>query len=152
VLVLALHPCAAFSKSAQRSKGLEKLSLGLQYSTLGAVTTKRTSHFIYNEELKQWEAEGVVSVRPCFSKVAPNGAAKQHVPDRMWEDRKELAHLFGNENGKIFICGSASKLARSTANVCKRIWLECHSDRNDEAAEVWLDKMKEDRYVSDVFE
>jgi cytochrome P450/NADPH-cytochrome P450 reductase len=108
--------------------------------------------FIYSDELKQWEADGVVSVRPCFSKVGPNGESKQYVPDRMWEDREELAQLFGKQNGKIFICGSASKLAKSTAEVCKKIWLECHKQSSEEDAQAWLDKVKEDRYVSDVFE
>jgi cytochrome P450/NADPH-cytochrome P450 reductase len=108
--------------------------------------------FIYSEELKQWEAEGVVSVRPCFSKVGPNGAPKQYVADRMWEDREELADVFGKQNGKIFVCGSAGKLAKSTAEVCKKIWLGRHEGSSEEDAQAWLDKIKEDRYVSDVFE
>jgi cytochrome P450/NADPH-cytochrome P450 reductase len=108
--------------------------------------------FIYSEELKQWEAEGVVSVPPCFSKVGPNGAPRQYVPDRMWEDREELADLFGKQNGKMFVCGSASKLAKSTAEVCKKIWLGRHEGSSEEDAQTWLDKVKEDRYVSDVFE
>jgi cytochrome P450/NADPH-cytochrome P450 reductase len=108
--------------------------------------------FIYSDELKQWESDGVVSVRPCFSKVGPNGESKQYVPDRMWEDRMELAQLFKEQNGKIFICGSASKLAKSTAEVCKKIWLENHEGCNNDDAQAWLDKVKEDRYVSDVFE
>jgi cytochrome P450/NADPH-cytochrome P450 reductase len=108
--------------------------------------------FIYSDELKQWESDGVVSVRPCFSKIGPAGESKQYVPDRMWEDREELAELFGKENGKIFICGSASKLAKSTAEVCKKIWLERHQQSSEDDAQAWLDRVKEDRYVSDVFE
>jgi cytochrome P450/NADPH-cytochrome P450 reductase len=108
--------------------------------------------FIYADELKQWEAEGVVSVRPCFSKVGPSGESRQYVSDRMWEDREELADLFGKQNGKIFVCGSASKLAKSTADVCQKIWLGRHEGSSENDAQAWLEKAKEDRYVSDVFE
>ncbi|KAJ4345081.1 hypothetical protein N0V95_005962 [Ascochyta clinopodiicola] len=107
--------------------------------------------YIYKAELAQWESDGVVSVRPCFSKVGPEGSQK-YVPDRIWEDREELARLFGVEGAKILVCGSASKLAKSVAEVCKKIWQEKHPDKSDESAQEWLEMIKEDRYVSDVFE
>jgi cytochrome P450/NADPH-cytochrome P450 reductase len=93
----------------------------------------------------------VVSVRPCFSKAGPEGSQK-YVLDRIWEDREELARLFGVEGAKILICSSASKLAKSAAEVCKKIWQERHPDKSEESAQEWLEMIKEDRYVSDVFE
>ncbi|EFQ89396.1 hypothetical protein PTT_14357 [Pyrenophora teres f. teres 0-1] len=108
--------------------------------------------FIYADELAQWEADGVVSVRGCFSKVAPEGQKAQRVPDRMWDERKELAALFGEQGAKIFICGSASKLAKSTAEVCMKIYMDTFPGKTEDDAQEWLDKVKEDRYVSDVFE
>ncbi|KAF3036352.1 hypothetical protein E8E12_008017 [Didymella heteroderae] len=107
--------------------------------------------YIYKYELEQWESDGVVSLRPCFSKEEAGGHYK-YVPDRMWAEREELAVLFGEHGAKILVCGSASKLAKSTADVCKRIWLEKHEGQTEEAAQLWLEKVKEDRYVSDVFE
>jgi cytochrome P450/NADPH-cytochrome P450 reductase len=106
--------------------------------------------FIYAEELKQWEKDKVVSVRPAFSKIGPTGSVK-YVPERMWDEREEIAKLF-LDGAKIFVCGSASKLAKSTAEICKKIWLEKNPGKSDEDANEWLDKQKEDRYVSDVFE
>lgn len=108
--------------------------------------------FIYAAELAQWEAEGVVSVRGCFSKVAPEGQKAQRVPDRMWDERKEIADLFGERGAKLLLCGSASKLARSTGEVCMRIYREKFPEKTQEEAERWLERIKEDRYVSDVFE
>ncbi|KAF2866062.1 cytochrome P450 [Massariosphaeria phaeospora] len=117
--------------------------------------------FLYADELKKWEAEGVVDVRPCFSKVGPQGSAKKgkdtrrtykYVHERMWDDRGELAGLFRERKAKIFVCGSASKLARSTAEVCKRIWREGGKGRGEVEARKWLEGMREERYVSDVFE
>lgn len=106
--------------------------------------------FIYKSELRKWEEEGVVTVRSCFSKVGPVGS-QRYVPDQMWEDREELANLFAEQGAKVFVCGSASKLAKSTSEVCMRIWRERTGLGESEARE-WLDRVKEDRYVSDVFE
>lgn len=108
--------------------------------------------FIYADELRQWEEDGVVSVRPCFSKVGPDGKeAHRYVPDRMWDEREEIADLFGKQGAKIFVCGSASKLAKSTADVCKKIYRE-KKGVGEKEAEEWLEQVREERYVSDVFE
>ena len=50
------------------------------------------------------------------------------------------------------LCGSAAKLGKSTSEVCKKIWLENHPDKSMTEAEEWLDSIREERYVSDVFE
>jgi cytochrome P450/NADPH-cytochrome P450 reductase len=107
--------------------------------------------FIYKDELAQWESDGAVSVRACFSKEGPEGCFK-YVPDRLWAERDEVAELFHAQGAKILVCGSASKLAKSTADVCKRIWLEKHEGMTEQDAQAWLDTVKETRYVSDVFQ
>jgi len=145
-----IAPMRAFIQERATIKAARNASLGPAILYFGC--RHHEKDFIYREELKQWEADGVVSVRPCFSKVGLNGESKQYVPDRMWEDREELAQLFGKQHGKIFICGSASKLAKSTADVCKMIWMGCHEGSSEEEAQAWLERVKEDRYVSDVFE
>lgn len=108
--------------------------------------------YIYADELAQWEANGIVSVRPCFSKNPPPGADKvpKYVPDRMWDEREEIRKLF-SDGAKIFVCGSAAKLGKSTGDVCKKIWMET-SGKGEKEAEEWLEKAREDRYVSDTFE
>jgi cytochrome P450/NADPH-cytochrome P450 reductase len=108
--------------------------------------------FIYAAELKKWEADGVVSVRGCFSKVAPEGQKAQRVPDRIWDERKELAELFGEHEAKVFICGSASKLAKNTAEMCKKIYRDTFPEKTEEGTLEWLEKVKGHRYISDVFE
>ncbi|KAF2263176.1 cytochrome P450 [Lojkania enalia] len=96
--------------------------------------------FIYADELRRWEEDGSVSVRPCFSKVGPSsGTNQKHVPDRMWEEREELKKSF-SEYG-----------AKSTAQVCKKIYIEPSGATGKEVDE-WFDGIKEERYISDVFE
>jgi cytochrome P450/NADPH-cytochrome P450 reductase len=108
--------------------------------------------FIYKEQLRQWEKIGAVECRPAFSQQGPEGERHyKYVPERMWEESEELATLF-NKGAKIFVCGSASKLAKSSNDVSKRIWLERHPGASDEDAFNWLQEQREDRYVSDVFD
>ena len=108
--------------------------------------------FIYKEQLEQWHKDGIVDVRPAFSKRGPPDAQKmfKYAPDRMWADREEVAELFV-QGAKIFVCGSASKLAKSTGEVCQKIWMEKHPGKSDKEAIEWLQSVKEDRYVTDVF-
>ena len=108
------------------------------------------SDFIYANELKAWQEQGVVNVRPAFSKKAPEGEKTMYVPDRVYEDREEIAKLFSN-GAKVFVCGSASKLSKGTAEVSKKIWLENHSGCTGKEADEWLESVRETRYVSDVF-
>ncbi|KAL8787186.1 MAG: hypothetical protein Q9195_007877 [Heterodermia aff. obscurata] len=108
--------------------------------------------YIYRAELADWERQGVVAVRPCFSKRGPEeGSVYKYTHERIWAERDEVARLFG-EGAKIFVCGSASKLAKSTAGVLKKIWLERHPEKSEEDAEEALQAQKEERYVTDVFE
>jgi cytochrome P450/NADPH-cytochrome P450 reductase len=145
-----IAPMRAFIQERATIKAARNATLGPAVLYFGCRHPEKD--FLYRDELAKWESDGVVRVRPCFSKVGPNDESKQYVPDRMWVDREELAQLFGKQNGKIYICGSANKLAKSTAEVCKMIWMECHKGSSEEEAQAWLESVKEDRYVSDVFE
>ncbi|KAG7001370.1 bifunctional cytochrome P450/NADPH P450 reductase [Physcia stellaris] len=107
--------------------------------------------FIYREELAEWEQQGVVTVRPCFSKRGPEADGYEYVPDRLWAEREELVKMF-EAGSKTFLCGSADKLAKSTAEVLMKIWLERYPEKSAEEAEAWLQTQKEDRYVTDVFD
>ena len=106
--------------------------------------------FLYKDELKTWQEQGVVEVRPAFSRHGPSGSYK-YVPDRLWAEREELSELF-KAGAKIFVCGSASKLAKSTGEICEKIWLEKHPGKELADAKAWLIEQKKDRYVTDVFD
>ena len=71
------------------------------------------------------------------------------MPERIWAEREELKALF-EVGAKVFVCGSASKLARSTEEVCERIYREVSGCGAKEARE-WLEGQKGGRYVSEVF-
>ncbi|KAF1981914.1 bifunctional P-450/NADPH-P450 reductase [Aulographum hederae CBS 113979] len=108
--------------------------------------------FVYSAELKKWEDEGVVSVRPAFSRQGPEGEEKyRYVQDRMWEERKELEELYRG-GAKIFLCGSAGRLARGVEETLVRIWRGSGEGRSEGEGREWLEGVREGRYVSDVFD
>ncbi|KAL5412471.1 hypothetical protein PMIN06_008411 [Paraphaeosphaeria minitans] len=145
-----IAPMRGFIQERATMKAARKTTFGSALLYFGC--RDHTKDYIYADELAQWEKDGVVSVRPCFSKNPPSSEGKGHkyVPDRMWEEREELKELFQN-GAKIFVCGSAAKLGKSTADVCKKIWREA-SGKGEKEADEWLEKVREDRYVSDTFE
>lgn len=103
--------------------------------------------FIYRDDLARWEKQGIVRVRTAFSRMSDR--EHRYAPDLIWEHRDEVSQMF-HDGGKIFLCGSAAKLGNSTADVCKKIWMAATAKSEDEA-EVWLQRVKADRYVSDVY-
>ncbi|KAI0183157.1 cytochrome P450 [Xylaria flabelliformis] len=111
--------------------------------------------FLYADELRKWESLGAVQVRPAFSRRGPPRAQGEleykYTHERMWEERDEIRELF-RRGAKIFVCGSASKLARSTNEVAMRIWRAGSADRSEQDAQDWLASIREVRYVSDVFD
>ncbi|KAK4230656.1 cytochrome P450 [Podospora fimiseda] len=106
--------------------------------------------YLYKDQLAEWEKQGVVKVRTAFSKKPKPGGHKGHVDELIWEDREELKGLF-KDGARILVCGSAARLGKSTAETCLKIYEEEHPELGREGAEKWLTKMKEDRYVSDIF-
>lgn len=109
--------------------------------------------YLYREELEKWEAQGVVQMRPAFSRRQQQGPGQhRYVHERMWEERQELAQVF-RDGGKIYVCGSASKLAKSVMNCAVDVWIERHFGATREEALAWLQETKDRvRYVSDVFD
>ncbi|KAK3644144.1 hypothetical protein LTR56_004152 [Elasticomyces elasticus] len=102
--------------------------------------------YICNSEFKEWEKQGIVEVRPTFSKVPEASQGFKYVPDRLWAERQEVVELF-RAGAKVFF---ASKLAKSTNEVFEKIAMEA-KDCSVEAAREWLQKIKQDRYVTDIF-
>ncbi|KAF3031392.1 hypothetical protein E8E12_001724 [Didymella heteroderae] len=105
--------------------------------------------YIYQDELTNWEVDGVVSVRPCFSRVGPLGCYK-YIPDRMWAERKELAFMFLARDVRILMCGSAGKLTKSVADVCKNIWLSSHGQKTEQDSEMWFQGVKVEHHESHI--
>ncbi|KAK2611954.1 hypothetical protein QQS21_002060 [Conoideocrella luteorostrata] len=105
--------------------------------------------FLYRDELLAWEKQGVVQVFAAHS-AAPSSGRPKYVQDAIWEERELCAELF-RRGGRIYVCGSAERLAKGVAGVCKKIYLQNHAEQSEKDAQAWLDSIKTDRYISDVY-
>lgn len=134
-------------RAAQHKAGGKKVGPSLLY--FGCRDFE--SDYIYKDELAEYEKMGIVSLRPAFSKKGDPNSETNHkyTSDRLWADKEELSELF-QKGSKIFVCGSASKIAKSTAETSKKIYAEHHGCTLEEAGE-WFEKQREVRYVSDVY-
>ena len=107
--------------------------------------------FLYKSELAEWEKLGIVTVYSAHSRMPDAGTEghPKYVQDAIYEHRDICAKLF-REGGKIYLCGSAARLGQGCANVCKKIYVE-QTGKTEEQADEWLESVKTDRYVSDVY-
>ena len=109
--------------------------------------------YLYKDELAQWEAAGVVSVRPAFFKAPVQGPEGElmFVQHRVWQDRAEVAELF-RQGAHVYVCGDGRRMAPAVRETFVRIYQEAVG-ATPEAAEAWVEKIEREsgRYVSDVF-
>jgi len=104
--------------------------------------------FIYKDELKLWEEEGVVKVHAAFCK-APDGDVK-YVQHRLWKDRAEVMALL-SKGARIYVCGDGKHMAPAVRETFGRMYQE-HTGCTPEQIEAWLsDLEKSIRYSQDVF-
>ena len=104
---------------------------------------------IYRDELRDWQAEGVVSVRMSYSRE-PEGDVR-YVQHRMWQDRTDIGALF-RAGATVFVCGDGVRMAPEVRATFVRIYSEALKTSPEEA-EAWADRMEHEtgRYVADVF-
>ncbi|KAL7941946.1 cytochrome P450 [Trichoderma barbatum] len=104
--------------------------------------------YIYRSELEAWEKEGIVEVVTCFSKP-DDGKKGRYVPDALWEQRERVWGML-QDGGKVYVCGSAGRLGRSSAETWRQIWKE-KTGKNETEAFEWFDQIKNEQYISDVY-
>lgn len=105
--------------------------------------------FLYRDELEQWQREGLVSVRPAFTRAPEQGG--RFVQDRLWRDRSDVVALV-RQGALLYVCGDGRRMAPAVHATCVRIYQEA-TGASPEAAERWMAEMERQhgRYVADVF-
>ena len=108
---------------------------------------------LFNDELKQWRKDGVVEVFYAYSKAKEQSKGCRHVQDRLWEEREAMTKVF-DTGAKLYVCGS-SMVGEGVSAMTKKIYEEAADaagkPRTDEQIEEWFQRIKADRYASDVF-
>jgi cytochrome P450/NADPH-cytochrome P450 reductase len=108
---------------------------------------------LFKDEFTQWEKEGVVKTYYAFSKAHEASRGCRYVQERFYEEREEIVDKF-NQGAKLYVCGSA-KVGEGVAATTKKIYLEAAEaigkEPTEEQVEEWFQRIKYDRYASDVF-
>jgi cytochrome P450/NADPH-cytochrome P450 reductase len=94
--------------------------------------------FLYRDELAAWEAAGVVTVLPAFSR-RPDGDVR-FVQHRLWQERARVAELLA-AGATVLVCGDGRQMAPAVRATLARI----HGESGV------ADLERQGRYVVDVF-
>ena len=104
--------------------------------------------FLYEEELRQFEAHGIVEVHTAFSRV--EDMPKTYCQQRIVDLQEEVWRLI-QAGAKIYLCGDANRLAPGIRQALIAIF-KLNTGARTEHGEVWLDELAaEQRYLVDVW-
>ncbi|KAJ7692444.1 cytochrome P450 [Mycena rosella] len=106
--------------------------------------------FLYSDsDLAEWIKEGVVDVRPAFSRSTADSAGCKYVQDRIVKDSADIIAASRN-NAVFFTCGSgavAKGIKAGLVEVIKRA-----DDIDSEEAMTKFEKITKGRYATDIFD
>lgn len=110
---------------------------------------------LYKKEFDEWQRIGAVEVRYAFSRDSTASQGCKYVQDRVWHDREDVTRMW-REGAKFYVCGSRemSKDLREVATKLiteRRVNMEGGQDITEADAEAWLEQMRNQRFVSDIF-
>ena len=104
--------------------------------------------FIYEEELRAFEAAGVTRVQACFSRLP--GRPKVYVQQAIREQRAEVWRLLQQE-AVIFVCGDAARMAPDVRRAFADIFRE-QTGASEADAQAWLTGLvAAHRYLEDIW-
>jgi cytochrome P450/NADPH-cytochrome P450 reductase len=104
--------------------------------------------FIYEDELRHYEADGVIELAVSFSRH--DGQPKCYVQNELYTRRDEVWQMI-EQGAVIYVCGDASRMAPDVRLTFAAIYSE-KTGANDAEAEQWLTSlMAQNRYLVDVW-
>jgi cytochrome P450 / NADPH-cytochrome P450 reductase len=104
--------------------------------------------FIYEDELRQFEADGITQLATSFSRV--EGAKKCYVQDELYARRDEVWQML-EAGAVVYVCGDASRMAPDVRRTFAAIVSE-KAGLNAKGAEAWMnDLAAQNRYLVDVW-
>ncbi|XP_065174334.1 NADPH--cytochrome P450 reductase isoform X2 [Atheta coriaria] len=105
---------------------------------------KRSEDFIYEEELVDYEREGVIKMHAAFSR---DQAEKVYVTHLLAKNEDEIWKVIGENNGHVYICGDAKAMATDVRTILQNI-IKTKGQMTEEAAVAYLKKMETQKRLS----
>lgn len=121
-------------------------------STLGPAVLffgcrRRDHDFIYEEELREFERQGVMQLEVAFSR---EGKAKRYVQHALEERGAELWEWIAKKKGSLYVCGDAKHMAKDVDRAMHRVAVA--AGMTEQAAESKLRSLHDEmRYQRDVW-
>ncbi|CAI5446687.1 unnamed protein product [Caenorhabditis angaria] len=104
--------------------------------------------YIYQEELAEFERDGVLSHLDCAFSRAQN--EKIYVQNKVWEARVRVWQAI-QDGAHVYICGDARNMARDVQATLQKIFRELGGKTEQEAQTYFKDMEKSKRYQADVW-
>ncbi|KJB86130.1 NADPH--cytochrome P450 reductase [Paenibacillus sp. E194] len=141
---VGIAPFRGFLQARQAMKE-QGISLGSAYLYFGC--RDATDH-VYEEELEQYQQEGIVTVYTAFSRI--EGQPKTYVQHLIKQRQHEVIGLL-DHGGQFYVCGDGSAMSPDVEATLKQMYQDVHGV-NETRANRWLEQLGADgRYVKDVW-
>ena len=130
-------------RAAQRAQGLPVATSLLFFGC-------RTSEddYLYEDELRRYEADGVVKVDAVFSREG--NAQRRYVQDAIIERADEVWDLLDNQRANIYVCGNANTMAPGVRTALIQVFQMNSSSAMD--GNNWLAGLRaEGRFLEDIW-
>ncbi|KAF7312568.1 Fatty acid hydroxylase [Mycena indigotica] len=131
----------AAQKSAGRAVGKMLLFFGCR--------SPEWDYLYSDSDLKEWAANGVVDIRPAFSRAPHLSEGCKYVQDRVWKDNGDIQQAFADD-ALFFTCGSSAVAKGIKKTLIDIIQVMHHT--NEEDATQRFQKIVKGRYATDVFD
>jgi len=108
----------------------------------------RDEDFMYQEELEQFEADGVIKLSVAFSR---DQEQKVYVTHHLRERAAEVWRVLGVEHGHVYVCGDAKSMARDVNTLLTEICRDQGGMAPEEADKYIKTMRSQKRYSEDVW-
>lgn len=110
---------------------------------------------LYAEQFAEWERIGAMEVRHAYSRAADQSEGCKYVQDRISKDRQVVFDLW-DQGARLYLCGSRA-VGKGIEDVLVDMVKESGEKTRDkpvtdEAARRWLETLRNERFMADVFD
>lgn len=104
---------------------------------------------LYAAELRGWAENGAIDLKYAFSAAPELSKGCKYVQEQLWREQASWKSVLSGE-GMMFVCGD-KRVADGVGRVVVRAYAEEYGVE-EEKARAWLGKIRNERFVCDVFD
>ncbi|TQV96610.1 hypothetical protein V2A60_003004 [Cordyceps javanica] len=110
---------------------------------------------LYAEQFSEWQKMGAVDVRRAYSRATDKSDGCKYVQERVSKDRQDIFDLW-DQGARLYLCGSRA-VGKGIEDACidmvkENVLQKRDKTLTDEAARAWLDNLRNERFMADVFD